>query len=480
MILKTSASIRKRFTGYDIGKGGGLLILLIVTILPFFILSFYNHPSLDDFAFIDVELQKGFWGAQQYWYLTWTGRYFSTALLSLSPLIFNAYWGYKLNAAILLLLLLFATYWLSGKVFNNLDKNSKIGITSLFIFSYLFLLPKVSTGFYWQTTSYQYVTACTLTFFLLGSIISYYQSANKKSYFIFSCVLAIAIIGCHEISMVYIDLFILVITLFTLLKRRELLFPLTLLSLCIIFSLIEVFAPGNTKRNVLMYHDSHILKYSVRQSFLFGIDLIIQWVPFMFFIGFLLFNLLSKRVDWRVIAKSFFVIPLWFSFMACMCIPVIGLFIVYWSMGWIPTRVLDLIYFYFIVGMMYFLICSIAHIKIRYPLFEIPVFIKTGMMVAFIAITCFYKNGYKANNITVAYSDLISGIASAYNKERVEENEYLKNFKGDSCTINSIKNFPQSLFIINLPQPAEPGDSLGKLINYSFYQYYHKKYIGIK
>jgi hypothetical protein len=464
----------------DNSLGAALWVLLFVTILPFLILSFYNHPSLDDYAFTGVELQKGFFGAQKYWYFTWTGRYFSTVLLSLNPLVFNMYWGYKFNTAIQLLLLIFATYWLCGKVFKNLDKSGKTEITALFIFSYLILLPKVSPGLYWQTTSYQYLTTGILTFCLLGCLISYYSSEVKKWYFILSCLLVIAIIGCHEISMVFIDLLVFVITISGILKKRTLIFPITLLILCILFSFFEIIAPGNTKRGLLMYHDSHILKYSIRQSFLFGKDLIVQWFPFMFFMGFLLFNLLSKKVDWRENAKSFLAIPLWFSFMACMSIPVIGLFIVYWSMGWIPTRVVDIIYFYFIVGMMYFLICSIAHIKIRYPMLEVPAFIKIGMIFAFIVITYFYKNGYKTNNIVVAYSDLISGTASAYNKERAEENEYLVSFKGDSCMINSIKNFPQSLFIINLPQPAEPGDSLGKLINYSFYQYYHKKYIGIK
>jgi hypothetical protein len=136
---------------------------------------------------------------------------------------------------------------------------------------------------------------------------------------------------------------------------------------------------------------------------------------------------------------------------------------------------LDLVYFYFIVGMMYFSFSSIARIKKRYPDFSLPVYIKLPLCLLLIYILIF-----KANNITVAYNDIISGTASAYNNERTEQNKFLTNYKGDSCKIDSIKQVPKSLFFAELPQPAAPRDSLGILINYSFYQYYHKKYIGIK
>jgi hypothetical protein len=459
----------------DNSLGAALWVLLFVTILPFLILSFYNHPSLDDYAFTGVELQKGFFGAQKYWYFTWTGRYFSTVLLSLNPLVFNMYWGYKFNTAIQLLLLIFATYWLCGKVFKNLDKSGKTEITALFIFSYLILLPKVSPGLYWQTTSYQYLTTGILTFCLLGCLISYYSSEVKKWYFILSCLLVIAIIGCHEISMVFIDLLVFVITISGILKKRTLIFPITLLILCILFSFFEIIAPGNTKRGLLMYHDSHILKYSIRQSVLFGKDLIIHWLPLMIFTGFLLFDILSKRVNWKGTTEAFLLIPLWLSFGASISIPIIGLFIVYWSMGWIPTRILDIIYFYFITGMIYFSFCTVVQLKKRYPDFIPRVYLKLPLYLVLAYILVFTNN-----NIVVAYNDIISGTASVYNNERTEQNDFLKTFKGDTCYIDSIKQVPKSLLFAELPQPADPTDSLGKLINYSFYQYYHKKYIGKK
>ncbi|HXP51649.1 MAG TPA: hypothetical protein VN922_16950, partial [Bacteroidia bacterium] len=194
--MNDKKTLSKWIDNYDIGKGGALLILLVVSLLPFLILSFYNHPSPgDDYFETDIALQKGFWEAQKWWYFNNSGRWFASMAISLNPLVFHTYWAYKLNAAILLALLLIAGYWLSGKLFSKLNISARIGICSLFIFAYLIRLPIVGDGIFWLSGANSYLTAEIMSLFLLGCIISYTNSGNKKRYLILSCLLLIAIIS---------------------------------------------------------------------------------------------------------------------------------------------------------------------------------------------------------------------------------------------------------------------------------------------
>lgn len=55
---------------------------LVAIPIPFVLLSFFNHPSRDDFCYANKVLEQGFWNSQINWYNNWTGRYFSTGILS--------------------------------------------------------------------------------------------------------------------------------------------------------------------------------------------------------------------------------------------------------------------------------------------------------------------------------------------------------------------------------------------------------------
>ncbi|HXP48930.1 MAG TPA: hypothetical protein VN922_03190, partial [Bacteroidia bacterium] len=100
---------------------------------------------------------------------------------------------------------------------------------------------------------------------------------------------------------------------------------------------------------------------------------------------------------------------------------------------------------------------------------------------------------FNSNTLKAAYTDIYSGTASAYNKERNERDVLLRNFKGDSCMIDSIKDIPVSLYFKELPQSLntinitsldestyERRKEVVKIFTGSFYEYYHKNYIGIK
>ncbi|HXP50363.1 MAG TPA: hypothetical protein VN922_10430, partial [Bacteroidia bacterium] len=354
------------------------LILLAATLTPLFILSFYNHPCNEDYWEADMVLDKGFWGAQHWWYITWEGRYFASFLRCLSPLALGFYWGYKLNAIILLLLFSTAVYWLLGKLFTGIDKITRLGLTSLFIFIFILLMPDIAEGIFWQSSSYAIFTAQIMTLFLLGSIIGYYQSKHKKGYMILSCFLVIAIIGSYEIAMVFIDFIVMLLVTINVLRKKNLFFPLMLMGVCLVFSFIEIQAPGNSLRGTqLHYTNNHNLLFSLKRSFVWGAYLLSHWLPFLILVAILLFDLLITTNLRNKETEAIFSIPPGFSVMACLTIPVIGSFVHFWATGFRPAqRTIDLFYFYFIAGIMYSLFSVISRIKKQNPNFKIPSYVK--------------------------------------------------------------------------------------------------------
>src|ERR1700739_2396935 len=403
----------KKFGAEIINEGYVMLFLLVVTLLPFFILSFYSHPCSDDYSETVCIWQNGVLGFQKYWYFNWSGRYFDTLLISLNPLVFNAKWMYKLNAILLLFLFVISTYWFCKALLKSSTKEIKIVLTALFVFAYMFLLPDVGQGIFWQSGAYTCFSAEILTLFLTGCMVRYYQSVNAKWYFAASCLLLVAIIGLYELNMIYSDIFLLLVLVVSMIRKRELKFPASLMIIGILCTLFEITAPGNSKRGADFPNAHHFL-FSIKESFLYGNALLLHWLPFMLLVSLLLVGFLMKRISWNTTLDNIFSVPPLLCLTACLFIPFIGLIGCYWAQGVRPVaRTVNVIYFYFIIGMMYFSFSSLKYIMKKYPGFSIPVFIKIPLVLVFLFI-------FRINNISLAYRDIVLGGASAYNKERVE------------------------------------------------------------
>lgn len=110
-------------------------------ILPFLFVAFFNYPSADDFVFAYKVKSMGFFQAQYDWYVHWTGRFFSTFMLSLHPLVFNSNLLYKLYAITLILLTPHAIYRFVKLIFNNKPTYVVLFFTCLLTGVYLNNMP---------------------------------------------------------------------------------------------------------------------------------------------------------------------------------------------------------------------------------------------------------------------------------------------------------------------------------------------------
>ena len=88
-----------------------LFVLLIVAIIPFFLLTFYAHPSADDFSYAAAYRSGPFWDHVVGEYLTWKGRYFAIFVTVLFHQSGDLVVNYKYPLLLFLTLLFFAFYY---------------------------------------------------------------------------------------------------------------------------------------------------------------------------------------------------------------------------------------------------------------------------------------------------------------------------------------------------------------------------------
>ena len=156
-----------------------LLGIGIYTLLPFLLLTIYNHPAADDFSFAVRDRTLDYFTVMQQYYFNWTGRYFSTiTLFRINPMIFDALGIYKLFAALLFLLfsssVFFIVYTITGKAFG---KKEAAALAALLVTLYLLQLPSPSEGFYFFSTYATYQFANVLVLVLLALLYTFFNSS---------------------------------------------------------------------------------------------------------------------------------------------------------------------------------------------------------------------------------------------------------------------------------------------------------------
>ncbi len=451
-----------------------IIAILIVSLIPLLILHYFNQPTPEDFYYSGEAGKIGLMDSMRVLYKFYGGRYFTYLLISLNPLYFHSVAGYKFCTLILMLLFYFVFFlFVSEFTKSRLNLTERILFSLSVYFLYLFSMPSLSQGFYWLVSAVHYQVALMLImlFLIYFSRIDKESSIAKRNLLIFiSCLITIAIPGTVELSAAMMVIIVALLIMSSIVKYKTVNWWLILISLITIVCVYFVIkSPGNDQRS-LKYADNHNLLLSLYSSFMFLFQSISSWVfnsplpvitvlflPFFF----KLTHAGSSEEKSTEVRLSYLVIIF-------LLMLYINIFIIYWTLGIPPyDRILDFIYFIFLVGWFCIIISLTTFITGKYGIKEIklPNYLYTAAVILIVFFIV------RENNITTAYSDLFSGKASEFNRTLFGRYDDISKNSSDSLELDSIKNIPQTFFFLDITKDNK------RPFNIGYCSYFNKKYI---
>ncbi|WP_010521951.1 DUF6056 family protein [Aquimarina agarivorans] len=417
-----------------------LLVLSgLFSILPFVIVSMYNYPYADDYCFSNNVNIQGFWGAQKYYFFNWTGRYTATAILSNDIVNEKYHIYYKIFPIILLMLLVLAFFMLANQFFVKKNSYTKIKLSLTLTLLYLSTMPLVSEGFYWWSGAITYQLANILTVILIALVL---KSLVKNSYTntLFASLTIFLLMGLNETSLIAVNLFFIFIFSYRYFKLKKINYHFVFIqSVILICSGISIFAPGNYLRLSKNSNTKNIFS-----SFFFSFGQygwsILTWTGLSFLFSIIIYNEIKDDI-----ASKNFILPLkkyWLIFIYFSIIIFSTFFIGFWSQGEpIPPRTRNVVYLFFILGIIYTFICYFNSSNILSSIVNKEK--QLIFLITFAAISIAYSN----DNIVETVKDVGKKRALNYNKEMRERLTHTKEnrHKGD-LIFTPLKNKPYSIF----------------------------------
>ncbi|MBO4758597.1 MAG: hypothetical protein J5505_00915 [Spirochaetaceae bacterium] len=163
-----------------------VIAVSVFFLLPMLLLSFYNHPSVDDFSYslsthevwqnshsIFALIAEAVKTSIRYWH-TWQGLYSSAFLLSLQPSIFGEAW-YALAGIFIILTFCFSAVFFCYYVFHKKLEFGKLESVSFgFLLTMLCLqwMPSALQGIYWFNGAGNYTFFFSVLLVLAVAVIS--------------------------------------------------------------------------------------------------------------------------------------------------------------------------------------------------------------------------------------------------------------------------------------------------------------------
>lgn len=442
-----------------------IILIGVLSILPFLVISIFNNPSADDFCYNVYTRDLGYLNTQLEAYNNWSGRYFSTAIISISAFVSGSFYLYKSFPLILFFLFFISLYHLFSSIFNYVPKKLKLAFVFLIVVLYLLQIPSTSEGFYWLAGSVTYQLSIILSVFLFSFLIKFLNT-SKKRYLIVSMFLSFLVMGSNEISLMFVDLIVGVIFLYTSFIKYRINYSIFgLLIFMVVCTAFVVLSPGSASR-VTTYPGNQQFLYSFFKTLNATKSHLGDWLPSIIITFFVFFDYLDKNISIQI--PQIFNVKLLIPFVIVFSFPLIGVFPVYYSLKWVPYRSLNLIYFFFLMGLMY--LGFVLYFKLKIAQKEFLVFSKWTKIFLFIII--FIRLGGN-NNIRIAYSDLISGRAYAYNAVLTNRYKIIHESKSQVLVFPALTNLPKTIFFEDIK------DNPNHWINQCYRSYFDKKEIKV-
>lgn len=455
-----------------------LFLAFIITITPFLYLAQYNHPSADDFCYSSKASYLGFWPTQVDHWLTWSGRYMATAILSIFPIDIGNLFAYRIFPVILFISFGISIFIFLKSLFPKASNYDICAIGFVIFFLYIFKAPNITEAFYWLSSSVTYQVASILSLFLFALILNLLREkslTNKILLISGGSLIGIVIVGLNEVSLIYlcITLFLWIVIRFYFKRKPDWGFIIIVI-ITLGAAVISISAPGNYKRMSTILVEQFNLSYSISQSIQHSFWIIKSWLPWLILIV-LIFWESFKRIAIQAGQKFPQVKISWwlivFSVISLFGLVAIGYFPTFWSQGWKPpTRTINVILLIFIMGSLGVILMVLNLLmKGGKNLKRMPLLIKMAAVFLFI----FYIS-FSINNLKSAFKDILYGIAKEFDHEMEARYSILDNCEEELCDIPlRLKNYPQTIFAYELA--LRRGEEIS-YYNSCLYDYIHKTY----
>ncbi|MGB9178692.1 MAG: hypothetical protein WCB68_05535 [Pyrinomonadaceae bacterium] len=395
-----------------------MAVALLLSNIPFLILTAFIHPAYDDFCFAGQTLRLGAFAAWKDAYNTWTGKYFGNLLYALNPLVYGSFTAYKILALLIILLTLISVFCLVNALFKSgLALVDKLLLASFITALFSNQMPEITEGYFWMgaTLYYQLGNILCLFFFALATKLSVKTKGVRVLMFLSSCILIVAIIGSTETTMVIFALLVFTITIKTLVaKSAERWMWLVFLILTIACAFVVLSSPGNAIRSSYFPNRSRFL-FSLGMSLRQEISFLLIWFSnISFLLGTILFIPVAAGLSDNAALPKFFRINPLIPTLLLLLIIFLGLFPAYWSTGMMGQhRTVNTAYFFFLIGWFICLVVWINYLKEKLRL-------KTESLPSYVYVICvpvLLFNLYFSNNTRGAIADLVRGRAYRYDIE---------------------------------------------------------------
>jgi hypothetical protein len=430
--------------------GNWINILLMLTVLvPLLALSYYNHPSVaDDFCYIDTVFKYSWLEAMNFYYSGWTGRYFGIFLNHSNPLLFHSITGFKILPAFLLVGLIFALYSLFRHLTPTLSKMGHLGFAGAVFFLYILKMGSIAEAFYWMAAFVTYTVPNIFTLLWIVLVLRWYRQDTQSAKILvgfLSGFLIFAIIGSSETNLLIMVLLVGAWWVYRLLFYRKVdAFMVAMLVVSAISCYFYFSSPGNQARiggNPLGGNIPFSLVSSFKKLAVLGYDWVFRTPLIFFSLAWLI--VLSRLSEG---ARNYFSIPVWYAVLLFVGVLSAQLFPSYYGVGIEPTpRVINCVYFFFLIGWFYVIGVTFHYFKKRNPgqvhFSMVRYGVLYGILIISVAISFL-----KSPNVRLIYTDLLKGKAAAFDKEMFERYAIIQNSKEAVVYVSPIKTKPYSIF----------------------------------
>ena len=452
-----------------------LLGAFVVCIAPFLVLSLYNHPSADDFCYTIYANSMDFWNVQLDHYLTWTGRYTATFLLTLSETDTNNLLDHRVLPVMLLILFPISIFFFFHKLLPHFKTFHKSCLTFLIFFPFMAGAPRISEAFYWKPGALTYQLALILGFIFFGLIISL-RNKNGKIKILLTFLIAllgIFIIGLNETTMLMLCaiLFLLVVVNFFRNKKIDPALAVILIFV-LVAAVVVIKAPGNMvrmgeKTDNLDFDFSLTSSRELAKWFLLH-----QWLPLLIPLTMLFWGSLKRassiiRSRFRLKSLALWHIVLYFLFFYSLV--VLTFFPSFWSQGGAPpNRTINTIYLLSISGIFAFVVLLIIYLENK----KIGPMRMSRAAKLFAVMAILLTIAEQTPNLRYAYSDLLRGRAERYDIEMQQRYALIEDCHSKECIVPPLENMPSTIFAYDLA--SEPSSE------FYYYNECMEEYFGRK